>query len=127
MRNILLVTILFVLGSLICYSSSMVYAQENELDYTYGTVVNITPDKIIIEEYDYDNEENIETSYSIGANTEIENVQSTEDIEPGDYVDIDYMMKDGARTAITIIVEKEIVEEPVEEEIEEEVEIYEIE
>lgn len=116
MRVNLAIIAVFLVGTFAFCSNSVSYAQEEDVEYTYGVVANVSAGQITIEEYDYDKDEDVEQSYSIDAATEFENVESAEEIAAGDYVDIDYITKSGKRIAKAIIVEKETLEEPTGEE-----------
>lgn len=73
-----------------------------EIEYSYGTVVRVDDAKkaIVIAEYDYDNDEEISVTYSIDPEIKFEEVSSLKEIEPGYYVDIEYVVgKDQKRIA----------------------------
>lgn len=86
-------------------------AQEEEIDYSWGTVAGISENQIVVTEYDYNKDEEVDITYSIDPNVKFENVDSLENIAVGDSVDIEYVVKDGKRVAKVIAVEKSSYEE----------------
>jgi len=89
----------------------VLFAQEEEIGYIYGIVKSVSPDYITVTEYDYINEQEIDTTYVIDPATELSNVDSLENINMGDNVGIDYIIRDEKRVAKIIIVYKESYEE----------------
>jgi len=79
---------------------------EEEPDYTFGTVKSVTADQIVILEFDYDSEKEVEAAYGIDPKAELGDVASVSEIQPGDEVDIDYVARDGKKTAVGIFVSK---------------------
>ncbi len=83
------------------------FCQEKEdYIYTYGTVVEVTKDKITIEEVEYDEDtdemitRNVE--YRITPGTKMDNISSWKGIQKGNEVDIEYGVKEGKNEAKTI-------------------------
>lgn len=86
---------------------SFLTAQEQNItEYAFGTVNSISPNQVIISEYDYDNEVEKNGIYVITAETEYENASSHKDISEGDDLEIEYILKDGKNTAVLIVAEK---------------------
>ncbi len=85
---------------------SPVFAQEESMDYSYGTVVKVkaSTNEIVVSEYDYDAGEEIEVTYAVDANVNMENVSSIAAIAPGAYVDIEYLSQGSKKIAKSISV-----------------------
>jgi hypothetical protein len=77
-----------------------------EPEYAYGTVAEIAPDHLIVKEYNYDTGAIVDVSYAVDPQVQLDNVDAVTAIAPGDEVDLDYVMKDGARVATFITVQK---------------------
>jgi len=78
------------------------FAQEEYVESEYGTVVkvDVVKNEIVISEYDYENDTEIATTYSVNPETEFENVKSLKELTPGTYVDVTYTTgKDGKKIA----------------------------
>lgn len=75
------------------------FAQEEDVEYGYGAVVkvDVSKDEIIIDEYDYDSDTEITTTYSVDPKVKFENVESLKEIAPGTYVDIEYTIGKGGK------------------------------
>lgn len=73
--------------------------------FTYGTVVLSSPQTIKISEYDFETDTSEDITYDVASDMKLENVKSISDIKEGDEVEIEYLMKAGKRTAISIYVE----------------------
>ena len=82
----------------------------DETEFSYGTVKSIAADQIVVSEYDYDTDKDVDVTYSVPAGTTFENVASLQEIKAGDAVDIDYTLKDGKKVASSVTVEKPIAE-----------------
>lgn len=85
----------------------IVSAQEEEEDYSWGIVSSVTSSQIIVKEYDYDQDKDLEVSYAMSPNVKFEGVASLKDIKPNDDIEIDYVVKDGKRLARVITVSRE--------------------
>ena len=83
---------------------------EEETEYTYGTVSSVSADQLVIKEYDYDNDQEVDITYTVGPDAKIQNAASLKDIVAGDSVEIDYVVKDGKRIVRNISVEKPLNE-----------------
>ncbi|MFB0561836.1 MAG: hypothetical protein ACETWM_11600 [Candidatus Lokiarchaeia archaeon] len=107
---------------LMCYMSGVSLAQEEELEYSWGRVSSLSSNQIIVKEYDYESDEDVDVTYVIDPKVKIENVNSLEEITVGDSVGIDFVVRDSEKVAKVIIVEKSSYEEEYtpEEEYEEE-------
>ena len=96
-----------ILALLLCYVSGVTLAQvEEETEYTWGIVSSVSSDQIVISEYDYDTEKEIEVTYAITSDTELKNVDSLKDIAIGGNVDIEYVVREEKRVAKIISVER---------------------
>jgi len=71
-------------------------------EFAYGQVLSISSSNVVVKEFDYDKEIEIEVSYKINSDTEFENVGSYNEIVVGDDVEIDYIQKEGINIAINI-------------------------
>lgn len=111
MKKYLVFTTVLMLNFLICSVSGVSLAQEEETEYSWGTVSSVSSNQIVVSEYDYETDENSEVTYTLAPNTEFENVDSLKDIAVGDNVDIEYVVKNGKKVAKTITVEKSSSEE----------------
>ena len=83
-----------------------VNSQAEMTEFSYGTVKSVSTNQIVITEYDYDKDEEIDISYTVDQNTEFEGVKSIQDIVIGNNVDIVYSVVDDKRIAQSITVEK---------------------
>lgn len=111
MKNYLVVAV-SVLGFLISSASGALLAQEEEeVKYSWGTVNSVSSNQIIVAEYVYSSDEEVDVTYTIDPKVELKNINSLKDIAVGDSVDIDYVITKGKRVAKVITVEKASVEE----------------
>ena len=75
---------------------------EDLTNYSYGTVVRASAQEIVLSEYDLATDGDVEVTYKIDPNVEMENIKAIEEVQPGDNVDLDYVEKDGVKTAVYI-------------------------
>jgi hypothetical protein len=80
-------------------------------EFSYGTVKSVAGDQLVVSEYDYENDNDIDVTYSVSPEATFEGVASLSEIAAGDSVDIDYEIKDGQKVAVSIAVEKAELEE----------------
>lgn len=111
MGKCLAVLALFGLASLVCPASGVVFAQEEDAEYSSGTAKSVSSDQIVVMEYDYDKDEDVEVSYVVDPKAELKGVASLEDIKVGDDIEVNYVTKDGKKVARVIAVEKPTEEE----------------
>ena len=83
-------------------------SSEPEPDYAFGTVKSVNGDQLVINEFDYDTGEEKEAVYGLDSKTEYDNVASAKEIAAGDEVDIDYLVKEGKKTAVAVSVAKPV-------------------
>ncbi len=76
-----------------------------EWEYSYGSVVSVAPDKIVVKEYDYDKDVEVEVTYLIESDIELQNVTSIDQIKAGDDIDLYFDSKDDKKIARIISVE----------------------
>ncbi|MBN2145655.1 MAG: hypothetical protein JW774_13650 [Candidatus Aureabacteria bacterium] len=79
---------------------------EETTKYSYATVVSVSADQIVVSEYDYDKDEEVNVTYSVDANVQLKNVDALNKIGAGNYVEIEYEIKDGKKVAKVISLEK---------------------
>lgn len=80
--------------------------EQEETQVSLGQVVSVSPEEIILSEYDYDTEQAVEVKYLVTEDTQINNVDSLEDITVGEDVNIEYVVKDDENVAVSISVER---------------------
>ena len=119
MKKILAASVLL-LGLLICAMPAISQTQEapaEDVLYSYGTVSSVSGNQLAVKEYDYEQDAEVDVTYSVDPAVKFENATSLKDVAAGDIVDIDYVIKDGKKIAKLIIVEKPAAEEPPAEDI----------
>lgn len=67
--------------------------------YTYGSILKISDTEIVLQEYDYDSDEEKEVFYTIDSTTKVEGVASLKDIAVGDVVELYYSASGDKKTA----------------------------
>lgn len=83
-------------------------AKTNDLSI-YGEVqsVNVQALSMIVQYYDYDNDEEKSLEIAVDKDSKLENAKSIGDIKKGDWVDVTYTSAGGKNTAKMVSVEKE--------------------
>lgn len=114
---ILVVSVSFFLKPLYAVETEIAPAEEavgvleEETEFSFGTVKSITGDQLVVSEYDYESNADVDVTYQVPAETEFENAASLKEIAVGDSVDIDFLVKDGQKKAVAITVEKPLTED----------------
>lgn len=87
------------------YDRAVAVENEDEMDYAWGTVKEVSNDTIVLTEYSYDTDVDIDVAYGVSPDTEIFNVESLDNIKIGDAVEIEYIVASGKKEAMIISVE----------------------
>jgi hypothetical protein len=90
-------------------------AQENnnEDKFSFGKVLSVNAQEVMVKEYDFAKDADVEVPYSITAETELGNVNAVADLAVNDDIVIDYVEKDGKRIVTTLVKEDKGAEAPV--------------
>ena len=75
----------------------------NTADYAYGEVVQSSNDQLVISEYDYEMDEELQVTYTINSQTAFTNVADAVKLAKGDAVEIYYKESNGKRVADMVI------------------------
>lgn len=112
MRKCLVALVLLAFISLAYSLDGTILAQEPEdMEFSWGVVKSVSSDQIVVTEYDYDRDEDVEVSYTVDPKAELKGVKSLKDIEAGDILEMDYVTSQGKRTVKVAVVEKAAGEE----------------
>ena len=97
------------------FSQEEMVPMTEEAEYGYGTVMEVKEDsnEIVISEYDWESDGEVEIIYSIHADTVVENMDAWQNIPSGTYVDIEYVVdENGKRIANYITAYEQELTEP---------------
>ena len=84
---------------------------EEETEFSFGTVKSTSDNQLVVTEYDYESNADVDVTYVVNAQTEFENAASLKEVAVGDSVDIDFLVDGNAKSAVAITVEKPLTEE----------------
>ena len=90
-----------------------------EANYSYGKVLSVKPEEIVIQEYDYEKDQEVDVVYLIDSSTEFQNIAASGDLTSGEEVEIYYNVKNGKKMA-SIITRPQIEDDDTETDNEEE-------
>jgi hypothetical protein len=79
--------------------------------YTFGVVKQVSAERIVISEYDYTADKEVDVEYIINGGTQFINVSSAGDIQPGDEVEIVFVDEQGKKTAQSVSLDEEMAEQ----------------
>jgi len=85
--------------------------EENTTEYSWGIVTKISGKIINVLEYDYDTDEDVEVVYAVDPEVELKNIDSLQDLQKGDNIEIDFVVKGEKRIAKVISLEGVLPEE----------------
>jgi len=92
--------------------------EEDQFFYSYGEVLSVAQDQIMVREFDYATGEEKDVVYYISADTILDSVESVDQIKPSDLVDVEFMVsEDGKNIAREILVDRIEDYEEIDEEI----------
>lgn len=86
-------------------SATVETVPEDELKYTFGSVVKVGGDEVTILEYNDEAEQEIEVAYKIDGNTQYRNINALSELAANDSVEIFYQETNGVKTITQIIKE----------------------
>lgn len=78
--------------------------------FSYGNVVSVAVDNIVLEEYNYEQDTMAQVTYAINAETKFEDLGSVQEIKAGDEVEIEYAEAEGKRVAKVVSKAEELEE-----------------
>ncbi|MBI3307602.1 MAG: hypothetical protein HYZ84_07350 [Candidatus Omnitrophica bacterium] len=94
--------------------SGIAFAQEEvETEYSYGTVKSVSGAQIIVSEYDFEKDADVDVTYTTDASTQFEGVAAIGEVGTGDDIEIDYVVKGGNKNATLVSIEKAAAAEAV--------------
>jgi len=88
-----------------------------EMKYSFGTVVNVSDQEVVIREYDYSKDAEVEVSYTVTPETQFDNIATAAELAADDNVEVYFKEMDGKNVASILI--KEVISEQDWEEMEE--------
>ena len=101
MKKFLLTAVSMALVSLTWVPIGTVSAQEEtDKKFSFGFVVRVAANEVIVKEFDYETDEGIEVSYLVNAETTFENVASVSELKELDDVEIEYKEEGGKRIVL---------------------------
>ena len=121
-KSLMMMTAALVLGLGVSFVAAQARAEGEdigEMDYSYGKVLSVSPQEIVITEYDYEKDTEVNVTYMIDPELELQNIKALKDIVAGDEVEVYYDEKDGQKTARIISrpqIEDSVPAEPNDEE-----------
>lgn len=81
--------------------------EDEQTEYAYGEVITVDKKNgtITVSEYNWDNNEEVETIYTLKVDVALEGADSIESVPEGSYVDLEYMVdENGNKIAEYIVV-----------------------
>lgn len=97
------------------FSAAQIFAQEENMEYSWGTVKSMSSGRVTVVEYNFDSDEDVEVTYSVGPEVKLEGVEFLSGIAVDDSLDIEYIVKNNKKIAVAIAVEKPFTAEDAEE------------
>ncbi|MBF0387045.1 MAG: hypothetical protein HQL20_04230 [Candidatus Omnitrophica bacterium] len=85
-------------------------AAMEEDKFSFGKVISVVDGVVTVKEYDFTKDADVETVYTVTAETELGNVNAVADLKAGDDIVIDYLEKDGKRVVTTLVKEEKSTE-----------------
>lgn len=104
MRGILVIMLTFCFLAQ-SYCNVALAENEDEMEYAWGVVKEVSNDSIVVTKYDYDTDVDTDVAYSISSDTAVYNVETLDDISIGDTVEIEYFIAGGNKKVKTISIE----------------------
>jgi hypothetical protein len=100
-------------ASLLRAEEDVVAAIDEDLEYTYGSVMSSSSAEIIVSEYNYETDEEVQMTYIISPETKFSNVPGAADLVKDDNVDIYYKVTDDKKIAAMVTKDDTVYESEV--------------
>jgi len=100
--------------------SSFVRAQEDNVEYAWGEVAEISARQIVMKDYDYDTDEYMDMAYVLEGDVEMENLADLSELTPGMTVEIGFVLRQGRRVVVSIYADEQADPDEMKQEGEEE-------
>ena len=84
--------------------------EEVETEYSYGTVKSVSGAQVVVSEYDFEKDADVDVTYTTDGSTQFEGVTNLAGAAAGDDIEIDYVVKDSNKVATLVSVEKATAE-----------------
>ena len=97
--------LVMLIGATMLSSPCEIFAQEEDIEYVYGTVITVNEAKneIVVSEQDWESETEVTVTYSIAPTAELEGVESITEIKPDMSVEIEFITdKSGKKVAKSV-------------------------
>ena len=75
-------------------------------EFAYGTVVKVSDTEIVLNEYDFETDQEIENTYVIDENTTLDNFDALKDLSAGVDVGIYYVVSEGKKVVTLISIDE---------------------
>lgn len=98
--------IFFMLIGIISALLTMPVSAEEEILYSYGRVVSIGQGQIVVAEYDYDADTDINLTYSLDPSVELLNIASLKDLKPDDSIEFDFVVTESGNKIVALNLEE---------------------
>jgi len=76
-----------------------------------GVVAKVDAESLVLVEYEYESDEELEVSYQVNDRTQFDNIASLADLQPGDSVEVVYADEAGKKVALAISKEENYIED----------------
>ena len=86
---------------------------DEDLEYTYGSIINSSPAEIIVSEYNYETDEEVQMMYILSPETKFSNVAGATNLVKDDNVDIYYKVTGGKKIAAMVTKDDTVYESEV--------------
>ncbi len=101
----------FFLGLIAVGAFAQEAVPEEESDFGFGTVSSVAKDKITVKEYNYETDTEMDVSYGVTSETELEGYESFGEIAAGDQVEVEYVTRANEKVALYVAKEELEAEE----------------
>ena len=96
---------------MVCFNSPAMTQEAGEgIQYSFGVVVKVSAKQIVLREYDYEKDQEIEITYMINPETGLNGVASIDEIKANDNVEIYFQEREGQKIAEVIAKEEAPIE-----------------
>lgn len=86
-------------------SAGWAVAEDANIEYTGGLVISTTDKSVVISDYDYDKDEEVEMEYVLGPDSKIVNAAGLGEVAKGSWVEISYKAEGDKRVVTELLLE----------------------
>lgn len=99
--------VLVLVMAAVVLGTSLVRAQDDDVEYAWGEIVDVSAGRIVVNDYNDETEEYQDTSYVLEGAVEMENLADLSELTPGMTAEIGFVLRQGRKVVVSIYADEQ--------------------